>query len=153
MPIKTFKGLLPSGGQNKIQISTRDGSLGYRIVKFEIMPHVPGDNNDQELICMIWKNEKTATELADNTTSRPNFGNNMLIGTAFYVNDTAGHVNYNGITVFDREVFNQDIFVTMRDIGGSTQDCNYYIELEQMNLDLNQNTLVTLKDIRNTNSN
>ena len=31
----------------------------------------------------------------------------------------------------------------------ATSDCNYYIELEQMPLDLNQQTVATLKDIRN----
>ena len=51
----------------------------------------------------------------------------------------------------DRDVFNQDIYITAVDNGGS-QDCNFYLELETMTLDLNENTLVTLKDIRNTDS-
>jgi hypothetical protein len=43
--------------------------------------------------------------------------------------------------------FNQDIFITLGSQSGAS--CNYYIELEQVKLDLNENTVATLKDIRN----
>ena len=62
---------------------------------------------------------------------------------------SATHLNYNETTIFDNEIFNQDIYITFRDIGGATQSCNYYIELETIRLDLNENTVATLKDIRN----
>ena len=42
-------------------------------------------------------------------------------------------------------IFNQDIYVTNYGSGAM----NYYIELEQIKLDLNENTVATLKDIRN----
>jgi hypothetical protein len=29
-----------------------------------------------------------------------------------------------------------------------SEDCNYYLELEQIKLDLNQSTVATLKDMR-----
>jgi len=51
------------------------------------------------------------------------------------------------IVIFDKEIFNQDIFVTHTDEGGSAK-CNYYIELEQMKLDHTQNMNATLKAIR-----
>ena len=54
----------------------------------------------------------------------------------------------NHIVTFDGEIFNQDIFVTHVDTEGALE-CNYYIELEQMALDLNEQTVATLKDIRN----
>jgi hypothetical protein len=152
MPIKSFRGLMASGTQDTIVVHTNTGSTGYRIKKFQIMPHVPGDNNDQELICMIWKVAQSTTALGDNTTTRPDFSNNTLLGCAFAVNDTAAHLNYNEVTVFDNEIFNQDIYITFRDIGGATQPCNYYLELEQFKLDLNENTVATLKDIRNIQS-
>ena len=44
--------------------------------------------------------------------------------------------------------FNQDIYVTHEDTVGS-QPCNYYIELEVVKLALDENTVATLKDIRN----
>ena len=47
--------------------------------------------------------------------------------------------------------FNQDIYVTHTDVLGAGA-CNYYIELEQFKLDLSENTVATLKDIRNIKS-
>ena len=46
------------------------------------------------------------------------------------------------------EIFNQDIYITHVDSDASAP-INYYIELEQIKLDLNENTVATLKDIRN----
>ena len=51
------------------------------------------------------------------------------------------------ITIFDNTIVNQDIYITHSDIVGTTP-CNYYLELEQVKLDLNENTVATLKDIR-----
>ena len=45
--------------------------------------------------------------------------------------------------------FNQDIFLTSSINGSAGLEMNYYLELEQVKLDLNQNTVATLKDIRN----
>ena len=50
--------------------------------------------------------------------------------------------------VFDNTTFNQDIFVTLKGHDHTT-DVNYYIELEQVKLSLDENTVATLKDIRN----
>ena len=112
MPIKTFRGLIANAAQDTIVLHTNDGSTGYRIVKFQIMPHVPGDSNDQELICMIWKIEQSTTALGDTTTTRPDFNNNTLLACAFTVNDTDNQLNYNEVTFFDNEIFNQDIYIT-----------------------------------------
>ena len=38
MPIKSFRGKLGSDVQEKISLATNDGSIGYRIVKFQIFP-------------------------------------------------------------------------------------------------------------------
>ena len=149
MPIKSFRGLMASGTQDTIVLHTNTGSTGYKIKKFQIMPHVPGDNNDQEHIITIWKTKRTNTELGDTTTTRPDFSDNTLLGAAFAVNDISSALNYSDGIIFDNEMFNQDIYVVLRDIGGATQSCNYYIELEQVKLDLNENTVATLKDIRN----
>ena len=50
--------------------------------------------------------------------------------------------------IFDNMTFNQDIYITHKDDDGG-QPINYYIELEQVKLDLNENTVATLKDIKN----
>ena len=51
--------------------------------------------------------------------------------------------------IFDNMTFNQDIYVTYKDDETAGKFINYYIELEQVKLDLNENTVATLKDIRN----
>ena len=45
--------------------------------------------------------------------------------------------------------FNQDIYITHTNLHADAGPVNYYIELEQIKLDLNENTVATLKDIRN----
>jgi len=140
--IKTFRGLIADEGQDTIVLHTNDGSIGYRVVKFEIMtgePHTAG--TDTEHIVMIWKVARTATELGDTTTTEPDFSNNQLLGVGLSLNDVTG----SGHGYWET----QDIYVTNREEGGSTIACNYYIELEQFKLDLNENTVATLKDIRN----
>ena len=49
--------------------------------------------------------------------------------------------------IFDDKIINQDIYVTHMDIGGSENN-NYYIELEQLSLNLSEATVATLKDMR-----
>ena len=44
--------------------------------------------------------------------------------------------------------FNQDIYVTVSSLVGNPYVI-YYLELEQVKLDLSENTVATLKDIRN----
>jgi len=41
--------------------------------------------------------------------------------------------------------FNQDVYVT----AATDESINYYIEMEQVKLALDENTVATLKDIRN----
>jgi len=53
------------------------------------------------------------------------------------------------IFIFDNEIFNQDIFVTYT-TGQGGQKINYYLELEQIRLNVDEATVATLKDIRNT---
>ena len=76
------------------------------------------------------------------------FSDNTLLGAAFYVDRHSSAYGVSETIIFDTEVFNQDIFITMTDTVGS-QPMNYYIELEQVKLELSESTVATLKDIRN----
>jgi len=143
MTIKTFRGLIADGGQDTIVLHTNDGSMGYRITKFELMPQEPGDSN-AESICKIYKVQQTTID------GKIDFSDQTLLA--------AGHISNSGTTqtypptaliIFDQEIFNQDIYITHEDSSGNI-NVNYYIELEQMKLDLNENTVATLKDIRNS---
>jgi len=140
--IKTFRGLLADGAQDTIVLHTNDGSTGYRIVKFQVIPNNPAAQ-EPEAIIQVWKIEQTlpTTELID-------FSDPTLLAAAYYSGgDTSAKPQDVGI-IFDREIFNQDIYVTLKD-DGDNESMNYYIELEQVKLDLGENTVATLKDIRN----
>ena len=49
--------------------------------------------------------------------------------------------------MFDHVKVNQDIYISHHNADG-TSSCNYYIELEQMKLNLDEATVATLKDMR-----
>ena len=142
--IVSFRGQLDMGVQEMIPLSTIKGLIGYKVKKFQIMSASPGTGNI-EMIGQIYKtNEST------NVNSTPNFSDNRLLGVALYhdgaANDTT---HFMATTIFDNEKFNQDIYINITDATGSTIRGNYYIELEQMSLDLSEQTVATLKDIRN----
>jgi len=140
--IKTFRGLIVDGGQDTIVLHTNDGSTGYRIVKFEILPFTPGDVN-QDSCVQVWTEEQTTV------VHTIDFSEPTLLGAATYGSDNATYSN-NDIRaiIFDRDIFNQDIYVTHQNASGA-ESINYYIELEQFKLDLSESTVATLKDIRN----
>jgi len=140
MPIKSFRGLMQPDTIDTITLHTNDGSTGYRIVKFEVIANGPAGNSP-EAVVQIWKTPQTGS-----ASYNIDFSNQTLLGAIFYE-------NYNSIVgfgghaiIFDSETFNQDIYITCASTDGSI---NYYIELEQVKLDLNENTVATLKDIRN----
>jgi len=140
--IVSFRGKIADNGIDTIVLHTTDGSKGYRIKKFEMMAEATG-TYDHGFIMKIFKvPQTTATALVD-------FSDQTLLGAGYIAN----HENIQNPMlyqiVFDQEIFNQDIYITCKDIE-TGQNCNYYIELEQMSLDLNENTVATLKDIRNT---
>jgi len=142
--IKTFRGLIVNGGQDTIVLHTNDGSTGYKIVKFEIFGNKPGISNPVENIVKILKVKETTLITSG---AEIDFSDQKLLGVALW---TMGETTYSQDTtvVFDGEVFNQDIYITNTD-NAASEACNYYLELEQVKLDLGENTVATLKNIRN----
>jgi hypothetical protein len=141
--IKTFRGQIADLGQDTIVLHTNDGSTGYRIKKFELFSIQPGVLDEAHVV-QIFTVPQTDTSTYDNVE----FSNQELLGAAYYKDDDQ---NYNPgfMTVtFDKMTFNQDIYITHADVKSNTR-VNYYIELEQVKLDLGENTVATLKDIRN----
>ena len=146
MPIKSFRGLLVDGGQDQISLHTNDGSTGYRIVKFELMANRPMQV-DSEHIVQIFSVKQS--NIPTGTTVFVDFNEQTLLAAANLSNETTGQqFPINMVTIFDNMTFNQDIYVTHTDVLGAGA-CNYYIELEQIKLSLDENTVATLKDIRN----
>ena len=146
MPVKSFRGKIAALGSQRISLATNKGEGGYRIIKFELFSIQPGVVDEAHVV-QVFSVNKTDTSLYDNV----DFGDGTLLAAAYYKDDDQ---NYNpgfmNIT-FDNKIFNQDIYVTHADVKSSLA-VNYHIELESMKLDLNENTVATLKDIRNTNS-
>ena len=142
MPIKTFRGLMAADTQDTIVLHTNTGSTGYRIVKFQIMGNTPG-TAEVEAVVKIYKISQSTN------TSQIDYSDNTLLAAAEH-REFAAAEDFSSpqVIIFDNEVFNQDIFVTYKPAAGSMK-MNYYIELEQVSLDLNENTVATLKDIRN----
>jgi len=141
--IKTFRGLIADGGQDTIVLHTNDGSTGYRIVKFQLMPGTPG-TKEHELICKIYKREQTTID------GVIDFSDNTLLAASIMMSYAPTASITSTTTVFDNEIFNQDIYVTAIDGEAIPPSAtNYYIELEQVKLALDENTVATLKDIRN----
>lgn len=139
--IKTFRGLLADGGQNRIRLSTKKGKIGYRIVKFRIMTPAPGTLNG-EFITKIYKTPQTSID------GGVDFSDNRLLGAATLVTQSNPANNQQPLAViFDTEIFNQDIYVTHFD-ADSSNAINYYLELETMPLTDNAAVVSTLRDIR-----
>jgi len=141
MPIKSFRGLIADGSQATVFLHTNNGSTGYRITKFEVMPTEPGVSTSENVV-KIYKTEQAAV------TGTIDFEDNRLLGAAYYQSESSSYSDWKQI-VFDNEIFNQDIFITNKDNRANSTGMNYYIELEQISLNVNENTVATLKDIRN----
>lgn len=144
MVVKSFRGLIADGGIDTISLHTNDGSTGYRIVKFQLMGHNPGDNSlgSYEHVVQIFKVPQSSA------SATIDFSNQTLLAAGLCFGNTSPQFNDTTSILFDNEVFNQDIYITHVDEDAATP-VNYYIELEQIKLDLNENTVATLKDIRN----
>jgi len=142
--IKTFRGLIVDGGQDTIPLHTSDGSTGYRIVNFRIFPSEPGQQTVENTM-VVWKVRQTTLSA---TAVVIDFSDNTMLAVGTFHENHSDNLISEDIVIFDREVFNQDIYITHTDTVG-TVACNYYLELEQFTLDINESTVATLKDIRN----
>ena len=140
MPIKTFRGLLYADQVDTISLHTNDGSTGYRIVKFDIISHRPGAHEYEATV--------TVSKIPFTPASDIDLNDNTILAVAYWHGYYSTNEPQTGEkVVFDNEIFNQDIFVGLKD--RQNNEMNYYIELEEIKLDLGNNTVATLKDIRN----
>jgi len=138
--IKTYRGQLADGGQDQIRLKTNKGEIGYRIVKFEVMAYQLGVAV-QESILKIYKDQQTSA------TATVDFSDSTLVAAAFMQMGDSSQYQWTEQVIFDQEVFNQDIYITHNDRGGSAP-CNYYLELEQVKLNDNESTMATLQSLR-----
>jgi hypothetical protein len=138
--MKSFRGRISDGDIETIVLHTNTGSTGYIIKKFKLLP-IDSNETVEQSVKIYSIPQTTATEDID-------FSDNTLLAAGIvHANADRDFVSPDTV-IFDNMVFNQDIFITSK-AGSSARDVNYYIELEQVKLDLGANTVATLKDIRN----
>ena len=142
MVVKTFRGLLADGGQERVSLQTIDGKTGYKILKFKIMPERPTNQKSENVV-------KIYNKLQSTIDAGITFTDSDLLAAAYLENnDSADFIGVPSVIIFDNEIFNQDIFITHDDGGGDARSCNYYIELEVIALSDHGAEFTTLKDIR-----
>jgi hypothetical protein len=137
--IVSYRGLLANGGKNTIPLHTNDGKTGYKVVKFRIINSIPGGAG-AENVMKIFKTDQVTVD------SSVDFSDNTLLGVATW-GQNADHGAWTNSTIFDNEIFNQDIYVTHKDEQGGS--ANYYIELEQMDITEDQALVAIVKNLRN----
>ncbi len=141
MPIKSFRGQIADGSQDTISLHTRDGSVGYKIKKLQVLSQSPTTKAPEAILKIYSIPQTTVDAVVD-------FNDQTLLGVAFLKHGSTNTTYDTEIIIFDNTTFNQDIYITSIDASDNSA-MNYYIELEQIKLDLNENTVATLKDIRN----
>jgi hypothetical protein len=145
MPMKSFRGMMKTDDIDTIPLSTRNGSTGYRIKKFQVISGNPVSESDRWVVKIFTIPQTSASVLVD-------FSDNTLLGVGVFSSHSSSQTYPEDMTiVFDNTTFNQDIYVTAKAESGT--NINYYIELEQVSLSLDENTVATLKDIRNIKAN
>jgi len=139
--IKSFRGRIADTEIETIPLHTNNGSQGYKIKKFECMADGFGN---AEMVLKIYSVPQAAG------TNTIDFSDQTLIGACMISQSSSGEANpENSVIIFDNVTFNQDIYITAA-VSSSADLINYHIELELVKLDLNENTVATLKNIRNS---
>ena len=145
MPIKSFRGLIANEAIETISLHTNNGSIGYKIKKLQLYPNKPGDEHYLSAV-KVYSVAQIGTP--DEVTD---FSDPTLLAAAFFQDNSDKAYPADLDVVFDNMTFNQDIYITHKSKSG-TPSINYYIELEQIKLSIDENTVATLKDIRNIQS-
>jgi len=137
--IKTFRGLLADGGQDRIRLSTIKGKMGYKIVKYQCMQDGFGNS---EMVLKIYKQSQSSIDAVINFTDSDLLAACMISGSG------GAEAAPEDITIiFDTEIFNQDIYITAA-VSSSADLINYYLELEVIPLDDKGAEYTTVKDLR-----
>lgn len=138
----SYAGKLAMGEQDRIKLSTIKGKIGYKISKFQILSQSPG-GTASEFVAKIYNKSQIGS-----VTNTVDFTDSNLLAVAFMRGTTATNSDDTVIVIFDNAVVNQDIFIYIADASGGTTECNYYIELDTMELSDLEATMLTLQSIR-----
>jgi hypothetical protein len=140
--IKTFRGKLADTEVRTIRLSTNNGLTGYKIKKFQLIG--VDANTAYEGIVQVHSVDPGAT-----APDAINFEDPTILAAGIIQMTVNNQDSAFDTVVFDDKVINQDIFVSHDEkSAGADAAVNYYLELEQVKLDLNEATVATLKDMR-----
>ena len=139
---KTVRGKWANGSQVKSRLSTNKCLTGYQVAKLTWFPDQPGTSTVENVGQLFTTKRTVAIPTSAATVT---FDDPTLLGAAFYNGEAAGEYFLN--VVFDNMKFNQDIFITHTN-NQSGASVNFYLELEQVKLDVDEATVATLKDMR-----
>jgi len=138
--IKIFRGKIPDGGQERISLRTRQGKIGYRIVKFQLLG--VDSNSSYENVTKIYNQEQSSVD------STIDFTDPTVLAAGIYQQNSVGQTYpLDSIIIFDNKIVNQDVYVTCKNAEGN-EDINFYIELEVIPLTDMAAEYTTLKDLR-----
>ena len=136
--IKTFKGSLAGGDQERIRLGTTQGKVGYKIVDFRTMLADPMDASGKSVVKAYVREQSSVVNSIDFTES------DLLAVSVLSHSTTSGAGTFN-LIVFDNNVVNQDIYITASANPGPV---NYYLELETITLTEQGAEYTTIKDLR-----
>jgi len=145
MPLKTFRGKLADDSKERISLHTRNGLTGYKIKKFRLIGTAPGVAGNAESVAKLYSVDQLLIDgLVD-------FSDNTLLAVAMWSSSSDSWLSYETV-VFEDIIFNQDIYITFTDEQGNISG-NFYLELEQVSLSLNEATVATLRDLKENTQN
>ena len=137
----SYAGQIAMGTEEKINLRTIRGKVGYKITQFQIISNQPGDN--YEYVAKIFSKSQVGS-----ISALVNFTESDLLAVSYLKEGSGTNQGVNDIIIMDNRVTNQNIFVTIADASSNTIPCNYYIELETMALSDIETTKLTLQSIR-----
>ena len=140
MVVKTYRGLLADGGQDRIKLQTLQGKVGYRIIKFQAISSSPGTVAQESIIKAYKTSQTTPAATID-------FAEGELLGVVLYHLSSSVQYPVAETIIFDNQIVNQDIYITHKNTDGDAP-CNYYLELEVVPLSSDQAAITTVKAIR-----
>ena len=125
----------------ELRLSTNNGLTGYRILKFQVFPY---DDTATESTFQVFSVDPAAI------TNTCNFNDPTILAALYFSAGGSQLYSENTTVVVDDKIINQDIFITLKGHNVASA-LNYYIELEQVKLDVSEAAVATLKDMRGTN--
>jgi hypothetical protein len=140
--IKTFRGLVAHESITRIRLGTNNGLIGYKIKKFDSISKLPGTGSDTEALFQVYTVKPSAASLT------VNFDDPTLIAVNYNRMGNTTADNDDRVIILDNVTFNQDIYIGYDDGTGNENSANFYLELEQVKLSVDQATVATLKDMR-----